>query len=51
MNILRRRGVDSLMLSKSIVFRRAIMLKKAIESFTAPFLSNRKLHLVKSKQM
>lgn len=42
---------DSFMLSKSIVFRRDIMFEKDIESFTAPFLSNRKLHLVESKQM
>lgn len=39
------------MLSKSIVCRRDFMSEKAIESFTALFLSNRKLHLAKSKHM
>lgn len=42
---------DSFMLNKSVVLRRDCMSKKAIESFTAPFLSNRKLHFAKSKQM
>lgn len=42
---------DSLMLSPSVVLKRDSVSEKAIESFTAPFLLNRKLHFAKSKHM